>query len=664
MEFNRKKTSLFAIGIMLLMPVFLSVPAKAEADTKIFINFAVKKDYDIADLNLTNEKFLFGGEDLPDTYQIEAKSSELVRLRNNSNIIYAIQDSELVASRILTNDDYFTTDINETSKQWYLPRIKIPDAWVFGTGTDETTVAIIDTGIHASHVELVDRRVKEGYDVMLSKPIPRNSDSDDNGHGTAVAGVIGGITNNGKGIAGINWDVSLIPVKALDSTGKGSISSISQAIVWAADNGADIINLSVGGNGFGNDQTLNNAVVHAYNKGSVIVAAAGNDLSEHGINLDLSPVYPICADGGDNMVIGVAASDYQDKKAEFSNYGINCVDIIAPGKRILTTTYLPERPSNNTLIYGSGTSLAAPIVSGVAALLKSNNRSLTNEQIKSIILSSTDNIDAVNPNSCSGLSCNGYLGKGRINAYSVLSPQPLLNGTFIREKKSGLVYQVSSGKKRLVYDFVLQQRNFTPANIVTENHNQLRNLETDFPLPPLSGTLIKGDKSATVYFIDGELKRPLTYLVFQSRNFKFSDVKVLPENQIETLPSGEWYWPPDNVMVLVKDDPTVYVMHNGVKRPVTYFVFNQRRLSFASVVRVTQEEFMHIPRAPDVYWLPPLDNTLVKATDSDPVYIIQEGAKRPISGEIFRARNLKFSDIKVLPQTEIDVILSGPVLNH
>src|SRR6185436_7864531 len=100
-------------------------------------------------------------------------------------------------------------------------------------------------------------------------------------------------------------------------------------------NGASIINLSLGGSGFPNNATMANAIAYAYNKNVLIVAAAGNDTASLGLNLDTNPVYPVCADNGQNMVLGVAASDFQDHKAAFSNFGIQCVDITAPGKKIL-----------------------------------------------------------------------------------------------------------------------------------------------------------------------------------------------------------------------------------------------------------------------------------------------------------------------------------------
>lgn len=587
----------------------------------------------------------------------------LSSLQSDSHIVYAETDSLIEASTVTVNDPYFTIDSLQDEKQWYLSKTKVPEAWDYGRGSNSVVVAIIDTGIHASHVELNDGRVIEGYNTITNQVIPTNSDSDDNGHGTAVAGVIGAIPNNGRGISGINHNIKLMPVKALHGDGTGNISAVAAAIVWAADHGANIINLSLGGPGFGADQTLNNSISYAFGRGVLIVSAAGNDLADQGINLDSNPVYPICSDLGSNMVLGVTATDVSDRKAGFANFGINCVDIAAPGKKILTTAFLPSDPANNVLIYGSGTSLATPVVSGIAALIKANNLSLTNADLRNTLLRSTDNIDSLNQDNCLGSSCNGFLGKGRINAFKAVSPSPIVDGSLIREASTGKIYIVTGGLKRYVSNFVFQQRGYDAVNIVNEVNGQLAGISLGAPMPPLEGTLIKSQSDATVYVINQELKRPLTYLVFVSRGYSFAKVVTLSDTEVMETPMGEWYWPPDQTMVLITGDPTVYVMDKGVRRAVTYFVFIQRKLSFAKVIKVTKDEFSHIPSPSDSYWLAPLDGTLVKSSTGAEVYVIENGTKRALSYNAFIARKYSFRNIKTLPQAEIDVIAPGaPVL--
>jgi hypothetical protein len=583
-------------------------------------------------------------------------------MQQSNQFMYVEFDSPVAAARVTTNDPYFTVDEFDEDRQWYLEKIRLPEAWEHGTGSKNVVVAIIDTGIHASHLELNDGRVLAGYDATINRTIPADHDSDDNGHGTAVAGVIGAIANNRMGVAGVAWDVSLMPIRALQPNGSGTVSDVAKSIIWAAENGANIINLSLGGPGFGKDQTLNNSIIYAYKRGAVIVSAAGNDLADQGISLDSSPVYPVCADGGEDMIIGVVATDANDQKASFSNYGNNCVDIAAPGRKILTTAYLPSDPANNVLIYGSGTSLAAPLVSGVAALLKSNNPKLTNQEIKDIILRSTDNIDALNTNSCLNTSCNGFLGRGRLNALSALSPLPLLEGDLIRRRGNNNVYLISGNRKKYISEFVFKQRGYAESAVRNEMDNELSSIRTGEPVMPLTGTLMKSPNDSTVYFMGSNQKHAITYPVFVTRRFSFAHVQTIDKNDLDDIPTGNWYWPPDGTILALENNPTVYVMEDGVKRPVTYFVFTQRGLSFGNVLKVSDREFRNIPEPPDKYWLSPLDNILVKSDVDDTVYFIQDGAKKPVSHQIFISKKFNYSDIKVLSHAEMQVIRPGKPL--
>ncbi len=568
----------------------------------------------------------------------------------------------LRALDITTTDPFFTSKDTDPDKQWYLPKTKILDAWGYSKGSNNVTVAIIDTGIHASHIELNDGRVISGFNTITNQAIPASSDSDDNGHGTAVAGVIGAIPNNGKGIVGINWNIKLMPIKALAADGTGDISTVAAGIVWAADHGANIINLSLGGEGFPADINLSAAITYAFQHNVLVVAAAGNDNADQGLNLDVAPVYPICADNGQNMVLGVTATDVNDQKANFSDFGHNCVDISAPGKRILTTAFIPSDPSNNVLIYGSGTSMAAPVVSGIAALVKSVNPNYTNVDLENVLMKTADNIDPLNQTACSGGNCNGFLGSGRVNALRGIVPQPILNGSLVREALSGNIYSVSNNTKRLVSSFVMNQRGLDPNKIINDTHGQLANFILGSALPPLDGTLIKVPDDPEVYIILQELKHPLTYLVFISRGLKFSDIKIVSQTDINSYAEGDWYWPPDDTTVLIKGNPLVFVMNQQVAKPVTYFVFIQRHLSFNKIISVSLDEFLHLPRSTDIYWLAPVDGTLVKSDTASAVYIIQNGTKVLLSAQAFFARGYSFRNVKTLPESEIAVIAPGGII--
>lgn len=242
----------------------------------------------------------------------------------------------------------------EYSKQWHLRSIHIEQAWEENRGKG-ITVAIIDTGV-SKVPDLAQTEFVKGYDFVSDKV---NAD-DDNGHGTHVAGTVAQSTNNNYGVAGIAYEAKIMPLKVLSASGGGTISDIAESIRFAADNGANIINLSLGGGG--ESQVMKDAIEYAYNKGVVIIAAAGNENAE-------SASYPARY----AHVIGVGALDAQDERAEFSNYGAG-VNIAAPGggngSKIWQETIDPD--TNTPIISGfQGTSMAAPHVAGVAALIES-----------------------------------------------------------------------------------------------------------------------------------------------------------------------------------------------------------------------------------------------------------------------------------------------------
>ncbi|HTL39761.1 MAG TPA: S8 family serine peptidase [Methylomirabilota bacterium] len=568
-------------------------------------------------------------------------------------------DLKLTASAINLNDPFYTTDDSDIDSQWYLPKTKVPEAWNFSTGQSTVIVAVVDTGIHASHVELDDGRVIAGYNAITGEEIPAGANSDDNGHGTAVAGVIGAIPNNKKGVAGINWHVELMPIKVLDKDGSGVSSVVAKGITWAADHGANIINLSMGSTGFKSDRSLSSAVAYAFNKGVLLVAAAGNDTAEHGLNLDASPIYPVCSDNGANMVLGVAATDINDQKADFSDFGSNCVDIAAPGKKILTAAFFPDRPSNNILVYGSGTSLAAPIVAGIAALFKASNPNLSNVEIRNLIMTTADNVDAKNSTNCGGVSCAGLLGAGRVNAYTYFSPKVIAEGSLLRDPLSDTVYIISNTIKHAVYPLVFSEKNFNPKNVQIDGSNQLDSYVLGLPLFPPDGTLIKTAEDPTVYIIDKQRRRPVSAAVFKFRGFRFSNIHTITNAEMQAYPAGSWLPLPDGTPFLKEGEPTVYLMDQEVKRPISYFVFTQRHLSFANILKLGLADFSNIPTAKDNYWMPPLDGTLVKSSADPTIYLIEAGQRHPLTAATFALRNYSLSKVKILPPAEINIIAPG-----
>ncbi|HIK04508.1 MAG TPA: peptidase S8 [Trichormus sp. M33_DOE_039] len=243
------------------------------------------------------------------------------------------------------NDEYY-------SKQWNLHKIGVESAWRETKGSG-ITVAVIDTGVTKVR-DLYETKFVKGYDFVNDK----EDASDDNGHGTHVAGTIAQATNNKYGVAGIAYEAKLMPLKVLSAYGGGTVADIAEAIKFAADKGADVINMSLGGGG--ESQLLKQAIEYAHRKGVVIIAAAGNEN-------DNSASYPARYP----HVIGVSAFGPDGEKAPYSNFGAG-VDISAPGGTdagaILQETI--NEQGEGVFLGLQGTSMASPHVAGVAALIK------------------------------------------------------------------------------------------------------------------------------------------------------------------------------------------------------------------------------------------------------------------------------------------------------
>jgi len=322
------------------------------------------------------------------------------------------------------------------SSQWYLDQIKAYSAWDQETGSEQVVVAVLDTGVDLDHPDLIEQIWTNksevagdgidndhngyiddvnGWDFVQgdASPLPEvrggSFDVDAVSHGTFVAGIIGATSDNNEGIAGLNWRIQIMPIRILDRLGSGSSFDATKAVEYAVANGADVINFSLVGNDF--DPSFWRAVKEAYEAGVIMVAAVGNESA----NLNKTPFYPACfksEDGVEDYVIGVSATDSEDKWATFSNYGSNCADIAAPGVSIYSTLYQSDEVRDLDDYYGGdwdGTSVAAPMVSGAAALLRAAYPGITPEQVKIVLQL------AVDPVLEKGSEAAGQLGSGRLN---------------------------------------------------------------------------------------------------------------------------------------------------------------------------------------------------------------------------------------------------------
>jgi serine protease len=287
-------------------------------------------------------------------YIVEGDRQLLKRLRRSEIAKYTefIEPDYIYHTWVAPNDpDY--------SKQWNFRSINIESAWDETKGSG-VTVAVIDTGISQVQ-DLQNTNFVKGYDFVND----RTEATDDNGHGTHVAGTIAQSTNNNIGVAGIAYEASLMPLKVLSNGGGGTVADIAESIKFAADNGADVINMSLGGGG--ESQLMREAIDYAHQKGVVIIAAAGNANQN---SASYPARYP--------HVIGVAALDATGHKAPYSNFGAG-VDISAPGGSkangdeaggILQNTI--DETGKDVFLAFEGTSMATPHVAGVAALIKAS----------------------------------------------------------------------------------------------------------------------------------------------------------------------------------------------------------------------------------------------------------------------------------------------------
>jgi VCBS repeat-containing protein len=341
--------------------------------------------------------------------------SALAAYKSHPSVEYAQEDFRVhLAGPVIPNDPQFPSlwGMNNTGQTGGTPDADIdaPEAWAVTTGSSNTVIAVIDTGVDYNHADLrANMWVNPGEipgngidddgngfrdDIYGADFVNNDGDPmDDHFHGTHVAGTLGAVGNNGIGVAGVNWTGRIMALKFLDAFGYGYTSGAIAALNYAVANGATISNNSWGGGPF--DQGLYDAINAAGNAGHIFVAAAGND----GSNNDTFPFYP----AGFNLpnIISVAATDHNDALASFSNYGSTSVDLAAPGVNVLSTT-----PGNTYGTY-SGTSMATPHVTGVVALIRSQHPTWTNTQIKDQVLSSVDPLPSL-----AGKTVTG----GRLNA--------------------------------------------------------------------------------------------------------------------------------------------------------------------------------------------------------------------------------------------------------
>lgn len=313
----------------------------------------------------------------------------LAAYRANPNVVYA--ELNFLAYALHTPNDPLY------AHQWGPEVIQAPSAWDVIRSASEVTIAVVDSGVDDGHPDLASG-LTSGWNFDPYSPTYGTSDtSDDYGHGTAVAGIAAAVTDNAIGVASVSFSGTIMPVKVLDAHGTGTYDAVCSGIVWAADNGADVINLSLGGTSY--SQALQDAVDYAYAAGCVLVAASGND----GAGTTYFPA-------GCDHVVAVGATDTSDEWASFSSYGSH-VDLAAPGVDVLTT----YRTSGGEHVYAyvSGTSAATPHVAGLAALAVAQHPDRTSAEVESVLEANADDVWFT--------GWDEQTGYGRINAWRVVT---------------------------------------------------------------------------------------------------------------------------------------------------------------------------------------------------------------------------------------------------
>ncbi|WP_088329104.1 S8 family serine peptidase [Lacimicrobium sp. SS2-24] len=395
MFINRKKSFInLALLSLTLSTTSLALSAQPDAQQvrPATVIYKVSPDATASDLKgfnallksqgLVSERTLDGSQIVIATFDHAGREKAVANIIKKSGYVTFAEPDYSLPPILQPNDPAY-------SNQWHHNTINSQQAWDMTTGSHNVLVGVCDTGFDVNHPDLSDNlrtdlayNAHDGSDYIF----------DANGHGTGTAGTLGAVGNNGTGVAGVNWDVDIIPIRIAisDSNSSAYISTMAACIEYAADNGARVVNLSYGGIQYA---TIDSAAQYLRSKNGLLFMSAGNDGQEFASYPDYT------------SFVGVGATDQSDNRASFSSWG-TYVDITAPGVSIRTTY-----PDNRYVNY-SGTSFSSPVAAGVAALMVSANPGISVEEIENGIFSTTTDLGATGDD-------NVY-GHGLINAQAAV----------------------------------------------------------------------------------------------------------------------------------------------------------------------------------------------------------------------------------------------------
>ncbi|WP_121663662.1 S8 family serine peptidase [Metabacillus litoralis] len=378
----RKLVGFFAIILMIITPVHFHASAE-ETPSEVTDEFMTKtkplkgnqQEQSINEDAVENREMIIQGNvDLSEFHSLGLELVETTDLSSSNTTLYTFKipneldyENTLLKVKELNGvenaEPNYKVEMSATpndyyySNQWYIPALDFPKSWNSFSFRNEVKVAVLDTGVSKGHEDLKGK-VLNGYDFVNNDSDP----ADDHGHGTSVAGTIAAISNNRTGIAGINQNVKIIPVKVSDREGHSTVENQIKGIHYAIEQGADIINMSYGSYYYSDIE--NEALWEAFEQGITLIGAAGNDTSRE-------PMYPATY----LPVISVAATDQSKALAYFSNRG-EWIDLAAPGEDM----YSLHSEGGYSVV--SGTSFSAPVVAGMASLLLSERPDLTPREVE------------------------------------------------------------------------------------------------------------------------------------------------------------------------------------------------------------------------------------------------------------------------------------------
>jgi subtilisin family serine protease len=493
---------------------------------------------------------------------------------------------------------------------------------IANTNKGNTKLAIIDTGV--TTIPETTGQILGGYNFVNNS----NNVNDDNGHGTFISSIIASKVNNSNGIAGINDRVNILPIKVLDADGSGYLSNLIQGIQYAIDQNASIINLSLASTTY--DSTLNTIIEKAYQRGIIIVAAAGNS----GNNITSPTVSPLNNDGNKNWVIGVGAIDNRGNRPSYSNYGLG-VDVVAPGDNILGYN------NNNSLEYRSGTSMAAAMVTGVISAWRDYYGTLSPDDVHNLI-----NIS----------SQSGKL----ISMENAMSKRNYPNGALIRTANSG-VYIIKQGFKRPIIDpIIFLSYYYRWQDILVISQTNFDAIPTGDALPLREGFLIANKN--TVYVIEQGMKRPIVSpSVFLGLGYKWGNIYFPSESVLNNHPTGALLSDinqPPNGSVVYAEGTGAYLIDNGKKRPFNTPYTYLTRYKWDDLMKTKKDILDAMPTATEVY---PQEGSIIR--DDGAVYWVENNTKRPFaSQQAFLSLGLSWGKVIYPPNAVLNSLGRGDII--